>query len=252
MEILGIDIGGSGIKASLVETSTGNLLTERYRIPTPGDTSPHKIMARIHEVVSHFNWSGPIGITLPEAVRNGVVMSANNMDASWLDADAETLFSEITDSHVTVVNDADAAGIAEIRFGEGRNVNGVVIVLTVGTGIGSALFINGVLVPNTELGQIEINGISAHIRASERTRIEEGLKRSKWAKRLELVLNTYEKLFHPDLFIISGGLSNKADKTFPYIDIRTQLVPARFLNNAGIVGAALCAEAGPVQPFREV
>ncbi|MCA1801017.1 MAG: ROK family protein [Rhodothermaceae bacterium] len=242
MEILGIDIGGSGIKASLVDTSTGSLLSERYRIPTPEDTSPHKILARVHEVVKHYSWSGPIGITLPEPVRNGVVLSTYNIDSSWLDADASTLFEEITDCPVTVVNDADAAGIAEIRFGEGRNHKGLVIVLTVGTGIGSALFMNGVLVPNTELGHIEINGISARVRASEKTRVEEGLKRSKWAKRLELVLSSYEKLFHPDLFIISGGLSNKADKTFPYIDIKTPLVPARFLNNAGIVGAALCAE----------
>ncbi|TVQ12910.1 MAG: ROK family protein [Balneolaceae bacterium] len=242
MVILGIDIGGTGIKASLVETSTGNLISDRYRIPAPDDTSPHKILARIHEVVKHFNWSGPIGVALPEPVRNGVVMSTYNIDPSWLDADASTLFEEITGCPVTVVNDADAAGIAEIRFGEGRNHDGLVFVLTIGTGIGSALFMNGVLVPNTELGHIEINGISAHVRASERTRIEEGLKRSKWVKRLELVLTTYEKLFHPDLFIISGSLSKKADKTFPYINIKTPLVPARFLNNAGIVGAALCAE----------
>ncbi len=241
MQVLGIDIGGSGIKGCIVDTETGRFLDDRYRTATPDDTSPHKILSRIHELVKHYQWQGPIGVAIPEPVRNGIVLRTSNLDPSWADVNAGLLISELTDCEVGVINDADAAGIAEIRFGAGQGENGLIMILTVGTGIGTALFYNGMLIPNMDLGQIEIKGITVENRASESARIQEGLKRKVWAKRLESVLLHYEKLLNPDLFIITGGLSNKADKTLPYVDIRTRLVAASFLNNAGIVGAALFA-----------
>lgn len=242
MEILGIDIGGSGIKGCITDCKTGALIGERFRVPTPEDTQPHKLLSRVYQLVTHFKWSGPIGFCMPEPVRNGVVLRTLHFDPSWTDVNASVLFEELTDCPVTVINDADAAGLAEAAFGEARNISGVVILLTVGTGIGSALFVNGQLVPNTELGLIAVEGqITAAELASVKTKHDEGLKRKKWAKRLEHVLQEYEKIFHPDLFLISGSLSNKAEKTFQYIDIKTPLKPAKFLNNAGIVGAALHA-----------
>ncbi len=241
MEVLGIDIGGSGIKASVVDTETGTLLGERFRIPTPADTSPPKIMSRIHDIRTHFQWEGPIGVAIPESVRYGVVQQANNLDGSWVDVNAQELFEQTTDCPVAVLNDADAAGVAEMKFGAGENQKGVVILLTVGTGIGSALFMEKKLVPNTELGHLLVGNNQAGDYASERTRINEGLKRREWAKRLEEVLQFYERIFYPDLFIISGGMSDQADKTLPHVDIRTPLVPAAFLNNAGIAGAAIVA-----------
>ena len=242
MEILGIDIGGSGIKGCIADCSTGALIGERFRVPTPDDTSPHKVLSRVYQVVSHFSWRGPIGFCLPEPVRNGIVLRTLHFDPLWTDVNAAALFEEMTDCPVTVINDADAAGLAELQFGHARNVRGTVILLTVGTGIGSAVLINGQLLPNTELGLIPVEGgLSAAEIASVKTKHDEGLKRKKWAKRLEHVLQQYERIFHPDLFLISGSLSNKAEKTFQYIDISTPLKPARFLNNAGILGAALHA-----------
>lgn len=242
MEILGIDIGGSGINGAIVETSTGILVSEKFRTSTPSDTTPHKIMAKVHEVKRHFNWTGPIGCAFPAPIVNGVIIDSLYLDPSWDHADIEQLLYEITDSQVYVTNDADAAGIAEMRFGAGRNRNGVVIVLTIGTGIGSAIFVDGKLVPNIELGKIEIRGITAQERASERIKKEEGLKRSTWAKRIELVLSTFERIFYPDLFIFAGGVSKKLDKLNEFIDIQTPFVPADLLNSAGIIGAAMVAE----------
>ncbi|MCH8487933.1 MAG: ROK family protein [Candidatus Cyclonatronum sp.] len=242
MEILGIDIGGSGIKGCITDCKTGALIGERFRLASPEVTAPHKLLSRVHQVVSHFNWTGPIGFCMPEPVRNGIVLRTLHFDPSWTDVNAAALFEELTDCPVSVINDADAAGLAEVQFGVARNIKGVVILLTVGTGIGSSLFVNGHLVPNTELGLIPVEGdTSAAELASVKTKHDEGLKRKKWAKRLEHVLQKYEQIFHPDLFVISGSLSNKAEKTFQHIDINTPLKPARFLNNAGIVGAALHA-----------
>jgi polyphosphate glucokinase len=241
MHALGIDIGGSGIKGSVVDTLTGEFLSDRFRIATPEDTSPHKIIPKIHTLVDHFKWKGPIGVAIPEPVKNGIILSTVNMSEAWQDVNAGLILSELTDCDVKVINDADAAGLAEIKFGVGKDEPGLIMVLTVGTGIGTSLFHNGKLIPNTELGKIEIKGITAEQRASETSRIQEGLKRKVWASRLEMVLRYYEELLHPDVFIISGGLSNKAEKTLPFVKIRTRLLTASFLNNAGVVGAALFA-----------
>lgn len=239
MDILGIDIGSYGIKGCVVDTAKGEIISERYSTPPLEDTSPHKILAQLHEVVTELNWNGPMGCAFPAPIRHGVVIDATRIDPSWNDADAEQLFNEITDKPVTLLNDTDASGLAEMRFGAGKNQAGVVIVLTVGTGIGSSLFSDGKLVPNTELGHIEIKGIRAEERASNKARKEEGIRKKKWARRLELMLSHYESLFHPDLFIIGGQLSRKAKKIFPYIKIQTSFKPARFLNDASIVGAAM-------------
>jgi len=239
MKILGIDIGSYGIKGCVVDTQKGEIISERYSTPPLDDTSPHKILSQLHEVVTTLNWEGPIGCAFPAPIRHGVVIDAIRIDPSWNDADAEMLFSEITDDPVTILNDTDASGLAEMRFGAGKNQDGVVIVLTVGTGIGSSLFSDGKLVPNTELGHIEIKGIRAEERASNKARKEEGIRKKKWARRLELMLTHYESLFHPDLFIIGGQLSRKAKKIFPYIKINTSFKPASFLNDASIVGAAM-------------
>lgn len=241
MEVLGIDIGSYGIKGCIVDTEKGEILSERYSTPPLDDTSPHKILSQLHEVARKFSWDGPMGCAFPAPVSRGVVLSTSRIDDSWVDADAATLFSEITGNPVTVLNDTDATGIAEMRCGVGRNQNGVVIVLTVGTGIGSSLFTDGKLVPNTELGLIEIKGITAEERASNKARKEEGIRKKVWARRLQLVLSHFENLFHPDLFILGGQLSRKAEKTFPYIKINTTFKAANFLNDASIVGAALCA-----------
>jgi polyphosphate glucokinase len=240
MKVLGIDIGSYGIKGCIVDTAEGRILSDRHSTPPLEDTSPHKVLSKLYGVVSHFDWDGPIGCAFPAPVSRGVVMDAQRIDEAWVDADAEQLFHEITGSPVRVINDTDASGIAEMRFGVGRERHtGVVIVLTVGTGIGSSLFMDGKLVPNTELGHIEIKGMTAEQRASNRARKAEGLPKKDWAKRLELILTHYEKLFHPNLFILGGQLSRKAEQTFPYIKINTKFLPASFQNDASIVGAAL-------------
>lgn len=242
MEILGIDIGGSGINGAVVETATGTLVSDKYRTTTPDETTPHKIMAKVHEVTRHFDWTGPIGCAFPAPIVNGIIIDPLYLDISWDNADIEQLLYEITDNPVYVINDADAAGLAEMRFGAGKDRNGVVIVLTIGTGIGSSIFVDGKLLPNVELGKIEIRGITAQERASERIKREEGLKKSTWAKRIELVLGSIERIFYPDLFIFAGGMSKKIDKLNEFIDIKTPFVAADLLNNAGLIGAAMHAE----------
>ena len=239
MKILGIDIGSYGIKGCIVDTEAGEILSDRYSTPPMEDSSPHKVLSQIHDVTSHFGWDGPIGCAFPAPIRRGVVLSTDRIDEAWNDADAEQLFHEITSSPVTVINDTDASGIAEMRFGAGQNQKGVVIVLTVGTGIGSSLFSDGKLVPNTELGRIEIRGITAEERGSNKVRKEEGLKKKFWGRRIDLILSTFEELFHPEMFILGGQLSRKASKTFPYINVNTRFEPASFLNDASMVGAAI-------------
>lgn len=242
MEVLGIDIGSYGIKGCIVDTQEGKILSERYNTPPLQDTSPHKLLAQLHDFVrKKCQWDGPVGCAFPAPVKHGIVLSAKRVDDSWIDADAEQLFSELIGYEVAVINDTDATGIAEMRFGAGRHQNGLVIVLTVGTGIGSSLFLDGKLVPNTELGLIEMRGISMEKRASNKSRKEEGIRKKVWAKRLQLMLETYESIFHPDLFILGGQLSRKVDKTFPYIKINTTFKPASFQNDASIVGAAMVA-----------
>lgn len=242
MEVLGIDIGSSGIKGCIVDAEKGEIISDRKSTPPLEDTTPHKVLAQIHQIVrNEFDWDGPVGCAFPAPVNKGIVLSAKRIDDSWIDANAEQLFSEITDNPVSVINDTDATGLAEMHFGAGQSQEGLTIVLTVGTGIGSSLFMDGKLVPNTELGLMEIRGITVEERASDKSRKEEGIRKKTWAKRLQLVLEHFEKIFHPDLFILGGELSRKADKMFPYIKINTTFKPADFLNDASIVGAAMIA-----------
>jgi len=242
MEVLGIDIGSYGIKGCIVDTQEGKILSERKSTSPLEDTTPHKILAQLHHIVKNeFEWEGLVGCAFPAPVNKGIVLSAKRIHDSWVDADAEQLFSEITDNSVSVINDTDATGLAEMYFGAGQNQEGLTIVLTVGTGIGSSIFMDGKLVPNTELGLMEIRGITIEERASNKSRKEEGIRKKKWAKRLQLVLEHLEKIFHPDLFILGGQLSRKADKTFPYIKINTAFKAASFENDASIVGAAMVA-----------
>lgn len=242
MEVLGIDIGSYGIKGAIVDTDKGQILSDRISTPPLEDTTPHKILAKIHQVVKKdFQWDGPVGCAFPAPLSRGIVLSAKRINDSWTDANAEQLFSEITDNPMSVINDTDATGLAEMYFGAGKHQKGVTIVLTVGTGIGSSLFIGQKLVPNTELGLMEIRGRTVEEHASNKTRKEEGFPKKTWANRLQLVLEHFEKIFHPDLFILGGQLSRKTEKTFPFIKINTTFKAASFQNDASIVGAAMVA-----------
>ncbi len=242
MEIFGIDIGGSGIKGAPVNIDTGMLAGERYRIPTPQLSTPDAVAIIVAEVVRYFTWQGPIGCTFPAVVRDGVVYTAANVDKSWIGTNGRKLLEGATGCPVKLINDADAAGIAEMQFGAGRGHGGVVLMLTFGTGIGSALFVDGHLVPNTELGHLEIRGKDAEARASDRVREEKGLNWEKWAARVDEYVNRVEFLFSPDLIIVGGGVSRKHEKWLPLIHTRAPTVPAQLLNEAGIVGAAFAAK----------
>jgi polyphosphate glucokinase len=238
---LGIDIGGTGMKAAVVDLSTGVLLSDRFRIDTPQPATPVAMATVVHELVSHFEWTAPVGVGFPAVVRNGIVGSAANIDESWIDVDADRVFGAAAGVDVHMINDADAAGIAEIAFGAGKGRMGVVLMLTFGTGIGSGLFIDGVLVPNTELGHLELDGHDAETRAAVSARKRENLSWAQWAQRVEHYLKHLERLFSPDLFIAGGGASKQADQWLDLIHIDTELVNAQMANNAGIVGAALVA-----------
>ena len=239
---MGIDIGGSGIKGALVDTEKGVLTTDRYRVPTPQPSKPKAVAKAVAEVVEHFEWNGPIGCTFPAIIKKGVAYSAANVDDEWIGTDAARIIQRYTGDPVLIINDADAAGIAEMHFGAGRGHTGVVIMLTLGTGIGSAIFVNGELVPNTELGHLELRGKDGEDRASDRIRTEKDLSWKKWAKRLNEYIQHVEFLFSPDLFIIGGGVSKKYQKYFPHLDLKTEIVPAQLRNEAGIVGAAMAAQ----------
>jgi polyphosphate glucokinase len=241
MQILGIDIGGSGIKGAPVDIGSGKLVTERQRIPTPQPSVPEAVGDVVAELVQGFKWAGPIGCTFPAVVKGGVTYSAANVDQSWINFEAQTLLEKKTQCPVLVLNDADAAGIAEMQFGAGKDRNGLVIVLTFGTGIGSAIFVDGRLVPNTEFGHMEIRGKDAEHRAADRIREEKDLSWEKWAARVNEFLERMELLFSPDLFIIGGGVSKKHQKFVPLLCTRAEIVPAQLLNDAGIIGAALAA-----------
>ena len=243
MEILGIDIGGSGMKGAIVNAETGELLTDRHRVPTPNPSEPAAVARVVGEIVQHFDWKGAVGCTFPAVIRNGVVYTAANVDKSWIGTDAKQLFEAHTGCNVTVINDADAAGIAEMVFGAGRDVPGVVIMLTLGTGIGTALFVDGHLAPNTELGHIEMNGGDAEQQAADRARKREDLSWKAWGKRLNQYFQTLEFLLSPDLFIVGGGVSRKHEKFFKYIETQTPLIPAKMRNHAGIIGGAMAAHA---------
>ena len=253
MEILGIDIGGSGIKGAPVNIITGELMAERYRIPTPQPSVPTAVAEVVAKLVTHFNWQGPIGCAFPAVIKQGVVYTAANIDSAWLGINGAKLIEETTGCPTTLLNDADAAGIAEMTFGAGKNHFGTVIIHTFGTGIGSAIFINRQLVPNTEFGHMEIRGKEAEHRAADGVRSQKDLSWKQWAKRVNEFLERMEALFWPDLFIIGGGVSKKHEKFLPLLQTLTPIVPAHLLNQAGIIGAALAAAnrlkaAGEIKP----
>lgn len=240
--VLGIDIGGSGIKGAPVDLRTGELTAERLRVDTPEGATPEDVAEVVVQVAEAFadqvDTASPIGITVPAVVQKGIVRSAANIDKSWIDTDADALFTQRLGRPVHVVNDADAAGEAEVHYGAGQDVDGVVLLTTLGTGIGSALFVDGTLVPNTELGHLEIDGHNAESRAASSAREREELSWKAWAGRLQRYYSVVEALFSPDLIIVGGGISKKADKFLPLLDLRAPIVPAQLRNQAGIVGAA--------------
>lgn len=242
MNVLGIDVGGSGIKGAPVDTESGQLLAERLRIPTPPGAEPEAVAQVAAQIVDHFEWQGPLGIGFPAAIKGGRAMLAANISKAWLDVNALSLFSAASGCAVTLLNDGDAAGLAEMTFGAGKNQPGTVLLVTIGTGLGTAIFQNGILLPNTELGHIEIDGQEAELRTSDAAREREELSWRKFAKRLNQYLSRLEYLFWPDLFILGGGVSKKHDKFIPLLQLKTAVVPAQFLNEAGIVGAALAAK----------
>jgi polyphosphate glucokinase len=241
MHILGIDVGGTGIKGSPVDIDTGSLLAERYRLLTPQGAKPSPVAEVVKNVALQFDWHAPIGCGFPAVIRNGVAESAANINQKWIGLNVAQLFSEATQCPVYVVNDADAAGLAEVTFGAGKGVHGVVMMITIGTGLGSALFIDGKLVPNTELGHIEVECDDAESITSDVVRKQQDLSWKKWAKRLDKYLCTLERLFSPDLLILGGGAVKNQDQFMPLLTLRTRVIPAELGNDAGIVGAALAA-----------
>jgi len=237
----GVDIGGSGIKGAVVDLEKGDLAAERVKYLTPVPSTPKAVAEVVARLVEEAGWTGELGATFPAVIRHGVAQTAANVDKSWIGTDVDKVFTDITHCDVTVLNDADAAGIAEARFGAAKGVGGVVFMLTFGTGIGSALLLDGQLVPNTELGHLELDGRDAEKKASSAARDNEGLSWKQWAKRVQRYLRHVEKLFTPDLFVLGGGVSKNADRWVPLLDVRTPVKPAQLLNNAGIVGAAMAA-----------
>ena len=242
MQILGIDVGGTTIKAALVETSTGALLSEHVRIVTPKPATPQAIGETLKGMAEHFGHQGPIGVGFPAAIQHGIARTAANIDKAFIGLPIAAYFTQLSGRPTHVVNDADAAGLAEMRFGAGRNASGVVLMITIGTGLGTALFTNGQLLPNSELGHILLdNGVEAERYASEAVRVTKKLKWKDWGERLNLYLRTMEGLLWPDLIILGGGVSEKLNKFSPTLTTKAPVVAAGFLNRAGIVGAALFA-----------
>lgn len=242
MEILGIDIGGSGIKGAPVDIEQGELVKPRHKIATPQPSTPQAVADVVAELMRHFSYQGPIGITFPGVVQHGVILTAANVDKGWINLNGEELFAKTTGCPVKLLNDADAAGVAEMQFGVGKGRKGVVILLTFGTGIGSAIFTDGILVPNTEFGHVTVRGKDAEHRAAARIRDEEQLSWKKWGKRVNEYLQYMEFLFSPDLFIMGGGVSREFEKFKNYLEVRAEIIPAKLANNAGIVGAAMAAK----------
>lgn len=250
----GIDIGGSGIKGARVDLRTGEFIGERIKIATPQPATPTAVADTVATIINQAHWAGPVGITVPSVVRNQQALTAANIDPEWIDCDLSDVFSTaVGGRECAVLNDADAAGLAEVAFGDPHAQQGVVILATLGTGIGSALLTDGTLVPNTELGHLmiqrprrsgKITLVEAEAYAASSVRQREELSYKKWAKRLSHVLSEYERLFWPDLFILGGGVSRKFDKWGPLLEVDTQVVPARLRNRAGIVGAAMAVNRG--------
>ena len=247
--VMGIDIGGSGIKGAPVHIPTANMtVSQRMRIPTPQPSTPEAVAEVIGQILDHFSWEGSVGCTFPAIVRRGVVLSAANVSDTWIGIDAEALFSRATGREFHVLNDADAAGIAEVDAGAAKDVEGVVILLTFGTGIGSAVLLDGALVPNTEFGHVEFKGdiaeryAAARLVEDESLGEAEGLELDVWAERVNEYLHYLDRILSPDLFVIGGGISKEFDEFSRYFDTAVRVVPAELRNNAGIVGAALAAQ----------
>ncbi|ONM47737.1 polyphosphate--glucose phosphotransferase [Nocardia donostiensis] len=241
----GIDIGGSGIKGAAVDLATGELVHHRIKIPTPHPATPKAVAETVARLVAEAGWDGPVGITLPCVVLDGVAHTAANVDPAWIGTDARTLFgSALGGRQVTVLNDADAAGLAEDRYGAAKDYAGLVMLLTFGTGIGSALLYHGTLVPNSELGHLEVGGMETEHRAAASVKERDGLSYEQWAARVSTVLIGLENLFWPTVFVAGGGISRDADHWIPLLTNRTPVIAADLKNTAGIVGAAMAVAAG--------
>ena len=238
MNILGIDIGGSAIKAAPVNPASGTLAADKIRIATPQPATPFAIAETIAKVTEHFSWAGPVGCGLPAVIRNGIACTAANIDPQWIGVDVVELLSIKTGLSITVLNDADAAGLAEMHYGAGRNASGTTIVVTAGTGLGTALFRDNTLLPNTELGHLHLHGKIAEQVASAAIRSRLNLSYFDWAKRFDDYLHRLEELFWPDLFIIGGEISKDHAQFFPHLTVKTEILPATLRNDAGIIGAA--------------
>lgn len=247
-KVLGIDVGGSGIKGGIVDVRKGKMLTERHRFKTPQPATPEAVASTAAQLVDYFSWDGPVGVAIPSIVQHGMVYSAANIDKSWVGVDAVELFSTALKGPATVLNDADAAGYAEMVFGAGSALAtpeiDVVILLTFGTGIGSAVFVEGTLLPNTELGHLQLRGDDAEHWASAKVREEEDLSWKEWAGRVDAYLRHLEFLFSPDAFIIGGGVSRHSDEFLKYVDTRAAILTAKMENRAGVIGAAWFAARG--------
>lgn len=249
--VLGIDIGGSGIKGAPVDLATGLFAAERLRIDTPAKSTPANVAKVVAEIVDHFQaevGNGPIGVTIPAVVTHGQTRSAANIDHSWIDAQAEQIFEDVLQRDIYLMNDADAAGIAEVHYGAAKGHPGLVLVTTLGTGIGSAMIYRGTLIPNSELGHLEIDGLDAETNAASSARERNGWSYSEWVPKLQRYYERVEALFWPDLIVVGGGVSKKSDKFLPKLKLKSEIVPAKLLNTAGIVGAAWLAADRLVHP----
>jgi polyphosphate glucokinase len=251
MHALGIDIGGTGIKAAPVDLETGRFAADRVKIATPHPALPDAVADVVQKLVATFSWTGPIGCTFPGVVMNGVTRTAANLDKAWIGLDGRELLCKVTGQDIRLINDADAAGVAEMTFGAGKGETGTVFMVTFGTGIGSALFVDGILVPNTEFGHIEIRGKDAESRASERAKVANELSWKHWAKNVNEYLEHIEGLVSPQLILIGGGISKQSDKFLPLMTgLQARVIPAALLNDAGITGAAMAAHPASAAPAR--
>ena len=242
MIILGIDIGGSGMKAAKVNVTTGQIVSDRFRIATPKPATPDVVADTVCQILDHFEWNGPVGVSFPTIVKNGKASSSGNLDKEWKKTRIDKLFSKRCGQEFFVVNDADAAGMAEMKYGAGKNKDGLVITITIGTGLGSGVFFNGELLRNFELGTVYgKDGKLIEIYAADSARKREDLSYEEWGKRFNFFLKYIDRIMHPDLFILGGGVSKKMDRFEQYLTVKTPVVPAKNLNNAGIIGAAVFA-----------
>ncbi|MEN6522655.1 MAG: ROK family protein [Anaerolineaceae bacterium] len=241
MNTLGIDVGGSGIKGAIVDIEAGQLVSERIRLVTPDPSTPKAVAKVVKKLVKKLDYQGPAGAGFPGVMLHGVCYTAANIDASWININVERVFQEETGNPFYVANDADVAGLAEVRFGAAKDFKGVVLVITLGTGIGTAIFNDGVLLPNLEFGHLQIREKDAEKRASAAVKVKKDLNWKEWAACVEEYIRIMENLFWPDIIIIGGGISRNHAKFFPYINVRTKIVPAQLYNQAGIIGAALYA-----------